>query len=84
VVPTDHDIFAAICGHTMMDNNQDEAKTVNCELESEHPIVRKNEAQRALKIITQYYDAHGSALYLARLTKAIIKLHEANEDKRFF
>jgi hypothetical protein len=38
--PIDHDITAAMCGHTIMDDSKDETKISTCELESEHPIVR--------------------------------------------
>jgi hypothetical protein len=59
-VSTDQDIIAAVCGHTTMDDSKDETKSSTCELESERPIVRTKEALRAVNIITQNYDAHGS------------------------
>jgi hypothetical protein len=59
-VPTDHDIIAAACGHTTMDDRKDETKISTCESESGRPIVRTKEALRAINVITQYYDAHGS------------------------
>jgi hypothetical protein len=59
-VPTDHDIIAAVCGHTTMDDSKDETKISTCELEGECPIVRTKEALRAISIITQYHEAHGS------------------------
>jgi hypothetical protein len=34
-VSTDHDIIAAVCGHTTMDYSKDETKIGTCELESE-------------------------------------------------
>ena len=47
-------------GHTIMDDSKDATEISTCELESECPIVRTKEALRAINIITQYYDAHGS------------------------
>lgn len=59
-VPIEYDIIAAMCGHTIMDDSKDETEISVCELESEHPIVRKQEALTTISIITQHWDAYGS------------------------
>jgi hypothetical protein len=53
-VPIEYDIIAAMCGHTIMDDSKDETEISVCELESEHPIVRKQEALTTISIITQH------------------------------
>jgi hypothetical protein len=47
-----------------MDDSKDATKISTCKLESECPTVRTKEALRAINIITQYYDAHGSDVIL--------------------
>jgi hypothetical protein len=51
--PTDHDIIAAMCGHTIMDDSKDKTKISTCELESECPTVRTKDPLSAINIITQ-------------------------------
>jgi len=36
-LPVDHDIFAAVSAHAVMDDSNDETETCACELESECP-----------------------------------------------
>lgn len=43
-----------------MDDSDDETEVGTCWLESEHTIITTKEALRAFKILTWYYDAHGS------------------------
>jgi hypothetical protein len=43
-----------------MDDSEDETEIDTCEEESERPIITAQEAQRAIKIVTQHYEAHGS------------------------
>jgi hypothetical protein len=38
-VSTDHDIIAAMCGHAVMDDSNDETKIGTCELENAWPTV---------------------------------------------
>jgi hypothetical protein len=59
VVPTNHDIVAAVSGRAVMRYSDDGTKIRTCKLECEHPIVTTKEALRALRIVTQYYDTHG-------------------------
>jgi hypothetical protein len=59
-VPSDRDIVAAASDHATIVDSNDEHEISACELESERPIVTTKDALRALKVITQYYDAHGS------------------------
>jgi hypothetical protein len=56
-VPSDRDIVAAMSDHAVIDGSDDEHEIGAYELESERPIVTTKDALRALKVITQYYDA---------------------------
>jgi hypothetical protein len=59
-LPTDHEIFAPMSDHAVMDDSDDETETCACELESEcPPVVTAQKAVGAFMIITQYSDAHG-------------------------
>jgi hypothetical protein len=42
------------------DDSDDEREIGACELESERQIVITNDALRAFKVSTQYYNAHGA------------------------
>src|SRR5215468_1902631 len=57
-VPSDRDIVTAVSDLAVTDDSDDEREIGACELESERQIVTTKDALRALKVITQYYDAH--------------------------
>lgn len=59
-MPSDRDIVAAVSDHAVIDDSDDEHEIGACNLESERPIVTTKDVLRAIKVITQYYDAHGS------------------------
>jgi hypothetical protein len=59
-VPSDRDIVAAVSDHAVIDGSDDDHEIGAYELERERPIVTTKDALRAFKVITQYYDAHGS------------------------
>jgi hypothetical protein len=46
--------------HAVTDDSDDEREISACALESERQIVTTNDALRAFKVITQYYDGHGA------------------------
>jgi hypothetical protein len=54
------DIFAAMSGHAVVVDSNDETNKGTCDVESECQIVTTKEGLRALKIVTQYYDTRGS------------------------
>jgi hypothetical protein len=54
------DVTAAMSGHAVVVDSNDETKICTCEVESECQIVTSKEGLRALKIVTQYYDTCGS------------------------
>jgi hypothetical protein len=54
------DVTAAMAGHAVVVDSNDETKESTCDVECECQIVRTKEGLRALKTVTQYYDTHGS------------------------
>jgi len=54
------DVIAALSGHTIVVDSNDETKISTCEVESKCQIVITKDGLRALKIVTQYYDTCGS------------------------
>lgn len=54
------DVIAAMSGHAIVVDSNDETKKSTCEVESECQIATSKEDLRALKIVTQYYDTCGS------------------------
>lgn len=54
------DLFAAMSGHAVVVDSNDETNKGTCDVKSECQIVTTKEGLRALKIVTQYYDTRGS------------------------
>ena len=54
------DVIAAMSGHAVVVDSNDETKISTCEVECKCQIVTAKEGLRALNIVTQYYDTRGS------------------------